>query len=323
MNECKGMESHLTEFSGLFSKNCIENTTVPHTAYILQVHKNPDQVNGFIDQIISEEQADVFVHIDKKTHNELCRKILNNPNVEVLDENIDVKWGDISQVDATILLLKKVLDKQKSYDFVCLRSGQDLLVKNGFRDFLLNNKNKIFMTATHIERSNSDVAFQNISWPKVARKQYNVFHPFRVFRRIIMRLYGWGFNIFPNPYKLPEEFSLYHGSSWFCIPLNIARYIIDFLERNEWYYDAFKNALCPDEWFFQTIIMNSEYKSQVVNNNLIYLRWGQTFKNRNHPITFTLEDINSIESSDQYFARKFDQNFDNSVIEYFINRIKI
>ena len=57
-----------------------------------------------------------------------------------MHENIDVKWGDISQIDATILLLKKVLDTQKSYDFVCLRSGQDLLVKNGFRDFLLNNK---------------------------------------------------------------------------------------------------------------------------------------------------------------------------------------
>ena len=84
-----------------------------------------------------------------------------------------------------------------------------------------------------------------------------------------------------------------------------------------------KNALCPDEWFFQTIIMNSEYKSQVVNNNLIYLRWGQTFKTRNHPITFTLEDINSNRKSDQYFARKFDQNFDKSVIEYFTSRIKM
>lgn len=60
------MVPNLTEFSELLSKNRIENTTVPRTAYILQIHKNPDQVNGFINQIISEEQADVFVHIDKK-----------------------------------------------------------------------------------------------------------------------------------------------------------------------------------------------------------------------------------------------------------------
>ncbi|MBZ5749691.1 beta-1,6-N-acetylglucosaminyltransferase [Metabacillus rhizolycopersici] len=299
------------------------NSIVPRTAYILQIHKNPNQVNKFINQIITEEQADVFIHIDKQNYNEINEKILKSPNVKVLKESINVRWGDISQIDATVLLLKNVFDTQKKYDFVCFRSGQDLLVKNGFKEYLLNNKNKIFMTASHIKRSSLDASFLDVSWPRLTRKQYNTFNPFRILRRVIMGLYGKGLNIFPNPYKLPENFSFYHGSQWFCIPIGVVKYIIEFLDQNKWYYLAFENALCPDEWFFQTLIMNSTYKDLVENNNLLYIKWGETFKTRNHPKILTMNDIDSIESSNQYFARKFDENVDKSVLEYYTDRVRM
>lgn len=196
-------------------------------------------------------------------------------------------------------------------------------MKNGLKEFLLNNKNKIFMTSVLINRDSSDAWFLNVNWPKVVRKQYNMLHPFRLFRRGIMFLYSLGWNFSPNNYEFPKELSFYHGSSWFCIPVETAKYIIDFLKQNEWYYSAFKNALCPDEWFFQTIIMNSKYRSDVVNDNLVYLKWGHNVKNRNHPITFTMGDVNLIKNSNQYFARKFDQNIDETVIEYFVNSIKM
>ncbi|MGG5794589.1 beta-1,6-N-acetylglucosaminyltransferase [Bacillus nitratireducens] len=294
----------------------------PRIAYILQVHKNPEQVNQFISQLISEKNGDVFVHIDKKNFDAVYPLISKNENLKILNKSVDVKWGDISQVEATILLLKTVLETECKYDFVCFRSGQDLVVKNGFVEHLLKNSNKIFMTATHVDRNNPDAAFPNIRWPKVTRKQYSIFHPFRFFRRLIMILYGFGINIFSNPYKLPDKMEFYHGSQWFCIPLDVAKYIIEFLEQNSWYYYLFKHALCPDEWFFQTIIMNSDFKCQVINNNLVYLKWGEDYTNKNHPIVFTLKDVDSIESSNQYFARKFDRSVDEDVIGYFANRYK-
>uniref|UniRef100_UPI001BB45DAB beta-1,6-N-acetylglucosaminyltransferase n=1 Tax=Bacillus hominis TaxID=2817478 RepID=UPI001BB45DAB len=204
----------------------------PRIAYILQVHKNPKQVNQFISQLISEKYGDVFVHIDKKNFDEIYPLISKNKNLTILNKSVDVQWGDISQVEATILLLKAVLETQRKYDFVCFRSGQDLVVKNGFGECLLKNSNKIFMTTTHVDRNNPDASFPNIRWPKVTRKQYSIFHPFRFFRRLIMILYGFGINIFSNPYKLPDKMEFYHGSSWFCIPLDVAKYIIEFLEQN-------------------------------------------------------------------------------------------
>ncbi len=58
--------------------------------------------------------------------------------------------------------------------------------------------------------------------------------------------------------------------------LKLQSYIVEFLDENEWYYKFFENTLCPDEWFFHTLIMNSPYRTEVVNNNLMFLKWGET-----------------------------------------------
>jgi hypothetical protein len=294
--------------------------TVPRTAYILQIHKNPEQVNMFIDQLISEELADVYVHIDKKNYEELNGKIIKNPNVKVLDKNINCEWGDISQIDTTILLLREVLASRYKYDFVCLRSGQDLLVKNGFKDFLLNNKGNIYMMARKIQ--SKDLGPMKIRWPKVLRRRYNSLHLYRTYRKILLILYRIGINIFPNFNDWPKDFSFYSGSQWFTIPSEVASYIIEFLDQNEWFYTFYKNSLVPDEWFFHTLIMNSPFKSKVVNNNLLLLKWGETIKTRNSPQDLKIEDIKLIEESKQFFARKFDRKIDQTVVEYFTSSVR-
>ena len=297
-------------------------TSNTRTAYILTIHKNPEQVNKFIKQIVLDDHADVFIHIDKKYYNNLVNKIVKHSNVIILKESIDVKWGDITQVDATNLLLKEVISTGVEYDFVCFRSGQDLLVKNGFKEFLMENKEKIFMNAYLVNRKEPHAAFANVSWPISSRKLYlNPFHPNRIFRRVIQVCYGVGLNLFPNPNNLPDSYSIYNGSNWFCIPFKVVQYINRFLEENEWYYKAFKNSLCPDEFFYQTLIMNSEFKTDVIDNNLMYIKFGDTLKTRNNPITLKMEHISTIESSNEFFARKFDEAIDNEVIEYYSKAI--
>jgi hypothetical protein len=292
--------------------------TTARTAYILQIHKNPEQVNKFIQQLIADDQADVFVHIDKKSVEKLNGKIIKSPNVIVLEHSISCDWGDRSQIDTTILLLREVLATKRTYDYVCLRSGQDLLVKDGFKEFLLENKGKIFMNFRDVGKK--ELVGMEINWPKITRRRYNNAHPFRVCRRIIYDFYMRGINLLPNTNYWPKDYTFYNGSQWFTIPLEVASYIIDFLDENEWYYKFFERTLAPDEWFFQTLIMNSPFKSDVVKDNLLYLRWGETFIDRGSPVYLTMEDIPLIENSNDYFARKFDKDVDYSVIEYFTNK---
>jgi hypothetical protein len=294
--------------------------STPRTAYILQIHKNPDQVNMFINQLISEGLADVFIHIDKRKYEQLSGKLVKNKHVKVLEKSIICEWGDISQVDTTIMLLREVVASNNHYDFVCLRSGQDLLVKDGFKEFLLENKNKVFMDFKSVTKKN--MCAMEIKWPKKARSRYTSAHPIRIFRRVLQDLYSIGINLFPNKNFWPKEYSFYKGSQWFTIPFEVAKYIIDFLDDNEWYYNYFKNTFTPDEWFFHTLIMNSHFKSNVTNNNLLFLKWGEKFSERNSPQCLTMADIHVIEKSDNFFARKFDENIDKPVIEYYKNHAR-
>ncbi|MFO1442637.1 hypothetical protein KDN24_05345 [Bacillus sp. Bva_UNVM-123] len=294
--------------------------TVRRTAYILQIHKNPNQVNKFISQLISEEQADVYIHIDKRSYDEIYPKIIKVPNVKILKQSIHCEWGDISQIDTTIMLLKEVLASKNEYDYVCLRSGQDLLVKNGFKDFLLEHKGNIFMNYRNVGKEN--IGLMMIKWPKVMRRRYTGVHPIRIFRRILLSLYGKGIKIFANKKSWPLQYSFYKGSQWFAVPFEVANYMVQFLDENEWYYQFFEDSLIPDESFFHTLIMNSPYKHKVVNNNLFFLKWGETLSERNSPQDLTKEDIQLIEQSEQFFARKFEEDIDNNVIEYFSEKAK-
>jgi len=289
------------------------------TAYLLQIHKNPVQVNQFIKQLLSEGEADVFVHIDKRTYENVNEKIVRSPNVTVLQRSIVCEWGDISQIDATILLLREAVASNNEYDYVCLRSGQDLLVKEGFKEFLLKNQGKIFMKIRKMNRKK--MGFMKMNWPKVTRKRYTTAHPIRIYRRLILSLYSRGINISPNSNHFPLEYTFYNGSQWFTIPFETAKYIIKFLDKNEWYYKFFENTLVPDEWFFHTLLMNSHFKHDVVNDNLMFFKWGEKLSERNSPQELTAKDIPFIENSNRYFARKFDENVDQSVIEYFTSRV--
>jgi hypothetical protein len=290
------------------------------TAYIIQIHKNPNQVNLFIKQLISGQHADVFIHIDKKNEH-LKKHIIESPYVHILSNNIECEWGDISQVDTTLLLLKEVISSQKQYDFVCLRSGQDLLVKKGFEEFLFKNRNKIFMSFKLV--SEKDLGQMKIKWPKITRRRYTSKHPIRIYRSVLLFLFRKGLNLFPNPSQMPKEITFYKGSQWFTIPFEVAKYMIEYLDHNEWYYKFFEYTLVPDECFFHTLIMNSPYKANVVNNHLYFMKWGQTLSARNSPQDLTTKDIKMIEESGQFFARKFDETIDYEVVDFFANSIKL
>ncbi|MBB2478788.1 hypothetical protein H5P36_01045 [Bacillus sp. APMAM] len=288
-------------------------------AYILQIHKNPEQINKFIHQLTANNDADVYIHIDRRQREQIKSKIVKNPNVKILDQSLICEWGDFSQIDTTLLLLKEVLSASKSYDFVCFKSGQDLLVKDGFHEFLSKNKGQIFMHFNDITWKNKGVILLN--WPKVTRKRYTNAHPFRIYRRSIKYLYDKGIKLFPNTNYWPQDFEFYCGSQWFTISFEAAKYIIDFLEENKWFYHYFEKTYTPDEWFFHTLLMNSHFKSKVVKDNHLFLRIGISLRERNSPICLTKDDISFIEESNKYFARKFDESIDNEVIDYFVNKI--
>jgi hypothetical protein len=294
---------------------------VPRIAYLLLVHKNPSQVNRLIQQLLAYPQADVFIHIDKKYYAATAPLILKTPRVRVIDAGVDVTWGDISQIDATLRLMRAMRQSEERYDFAVLRSGQDLVVRKGLPEFLSRQAGKNFIQCVKQTEKRSDNFFWSLKWPRLMRNRYDSpIHPLRILRSIVIRLHRFGWTLFPNPVRRPRDFVIYWGSQWFCLAGSTVEYIVDFVTDNPWFYAYFEHALVPDGAFFQTLLMNSPLASTIIDDDLTFLEFGHSFRTRTHARTLTCADIPQIESSAKFFARKFDPIVDSRVIDYFCGR---
>lgn len=84
-----------------------------------------------------------------------------------------------------------------------------------------------------------------------------------------------------------------------------------YLCANPNYLDFFKNALCPDECFFQTLVMNSPY-SKNVKPCLHYVQWE---KAKSSPKILTTHDFNNMIQSGKMMGRKFDIEIDKAIMQ--------
>jgi hypothetical protein len=284
-------------------------------AYLITVYKDPEQVNSLLRQLVADGHNDVYIHVDQKSI-DVKRKLLKHKNIFVLDESVKVYWGDISLADALIMLLKAAVYSGKTYEFISYRSGQDLLVREGFYEYLCSNREKIFMQKNLVSKDvySSEYTRYAVKWPELTKRLYDFrLHPFKIMRSAIFRLYKRGINIFPNPNLLPADFQLYHSRWWFTAPFEVAEYMAGFIEGKPWYYDSFRYTLSPEEFFFVTILMNSEYSDKVTGEDSCFIKgWVDS-----HPPIITMADIPEIDASYKFFARKFDLSVDKDVAEHY------
>jgi len=290
-------------------------------AYIILAHKNPEQVNLFLQQLLSDEQADIYIHLDRNSADSMTGKIMQNSRITITKKNVSCAWGDISLVDATLILLREVIDSGRAYDFICLRSGQDMMTGRGFKEYLDENREMNFFLLSEIKRKSEEGAHFYLLYPQCMRKLYESLHPYRILRTLLRKLYGLGINVFPNKEEFDNRIRIFGGSQWFSMSMKMARYIVDYLDKNTWYYKAFRDVYIPDTIFFNTLVMNSPFKGEIINKSLTFQYNRQICKVKNHPMTLVYDDIEEIESSGCYFARKFDIDEDKKVLEYFMNKI--
>jgi hypothetical protein len=73
----------------------------------------------------------------------------------------------------------------------------------------------------------------------------------------------------------------------------------------------FKHVLLPEELFFQTVLLSSPLASTVVNDHLRHIVWA----GGGNPKTLTSSDYDAVVSSGKLFARKFDAEVDEAILD--------
>jgi hypothetical protein len=103
------------------------------------------------------------------------------------------------------------------------------------------------------------------------------------------------------------------------MPIAVVNYIIQYSNDYPSFMKSLKHTLIPEEFFFQTILMNSPYKNRIVNDNLRYTDW--TERNGSIPAYLDISDYLKIENSGAFFARKVDESISKELIELVSQKI--
>lgn len=269
-------------------------------AYLILAHNNPSQLKRLV-QKLSSSQTDIYIHIDAKAKLADFMPIAALPNVYFVTKREKVYWGAYSIVQATVNGFEQIIASSKAYDYITLLSGQDYPLKSNtaIQNFFKANEGKAFMEFYLV----NDVWQEAI--PRL-NKYYLTNYPFAGSTKLEMLLNKL------LPKRLPPKDLVFVGrSQWFSITLAQAKYIVTTLATNHKLRRYFSFTWGSDEFVFQTLLYNSPFKEQMVNDNLRYIDWSQGGAS---PKTLTMTDASTLLSTNKLYARKFNEATDVEIL---------
>ncbi|MDP3312590.1 beta-1,6-N-acetylglucosaminyltransferase [Lutibacter sp.] len=297
--------------------------------YIILAHQNPTQVGRLVNAL-NVKNTFFYIHIDKKSQIEPFLKEVNHfENVYFFNEDrVNVIWGDISQVEATLLSISKIISDGRD-GYTVLMSGQDYPIKSNkyIFEFFLKNYGKNFIRSKPIE----EVWKEKSVFYRVHKYTFHLIDTMRT-RTSIVDIYNKEFFSIPNLKslakvliskerrhafniffirKFPESMKAYGGNQWWAFPIETIKYIDGFVEKNKFYLEYHKFTHIPDEIFFQSIISNY-FDENAIKDTITFVDWSA--KNRPLPVTFNSSDLEDLKAKkDHLFARKF--NGDTQILD--------
>ncbi|HEV2146718.1 MAG TPA: beta-1,6-N-acetylglucosaminyltransferase [Longimicrobiaceae bacterium] len=277
-------------------------------AYLVLAHDNPKHLERLAGALSSRSSA-VFVHIDRRSSLDRFSN-LPRDSVHVSRERIPVYWGDFSQVDAILLLLRSALSARDRFDYFVLLSGTDYPLQPAayIESFFERNRGREFM---NIVRMPCEAAGKPISRLTTYRPRPDASRVTRFGRKLLVRT-----GVIParRDYE-PHLRGLapYAGSTWWALSRDACTYILSFADTERRVVEFFEHTVCPDESFFQTILGNSPFRERI-ERNLTYADWSAggdspAYLTEQHLELFeasahvTLDDVYGV--GEALFARKF------------------
>ncbi len=267
------------------------------------VHKNPDQVERMI-RALSHEDFDFYLHIDAKAEMSDFVHLAALPRVYFIKKRFWVRWASYRFTEAIMQGVREILTTPREYDFINLLSGQDYPIKpvGDIYNFFARHVGFSFLS---FEREGSNWwshAIQRVE------KYHTTYFDFKGQYKLQAIING----LLPKR-KFPLPYTLYGGpnGSWWTMGTDCATYLIDFIDKHTKLHRFSQFTWGSDEFLIATILMNSPLKDRIVNNNYRYIDWSEGGAN---PKTLTITDAPKLRQTQKLFARKFDTDYDDEIL---------
>jgi len=273
-------------------------------AVLITAYKNAKQLNHLI-EFFPEEKVNIYIHIDRK-NSHIESQVKQKSNVFKFS-TFHINWGSYNHTRAILFLCNIALENVKNKYFHLI-SGEDFPCAKDFSTFTKGfdfNKNYLNFFPLPYSGWSGNGGLDRI----------NEFHSLDIFdiknpegfklmsefekSKIINR------NIFFTRNDIREEFhlNLYGGSTWWSLGREILEYITDFTTENPVFFNRFRHTFVSEELYFQTVLLNSKFSSNIENENLRYIDWNSR-NNSGVPCYLDETDFDKLYNGDKLFARK-------------------
>lgn len=289
-------------------------------AYLIMAH-NQFEVLLKTMKLLDNERNDFYIHIDKKTNftdfDYLKNAVIHSKVFFIKRTN--VKWAHYSQIKCELSLLEAAANNGH-YQYYHLISGVDMPIKNcsSILEFFDKNQGMEF------------VDFYDIKKEWINRIKY--YHLFifgkekNDFNKMFIKISCFIQKVFFINRIKDIGNNIAYGSNWFSITNDLANYV---LKKKSFIEKHFKYSYCGDELFLQTLVKNSPFfdktcyrlkvnsENKEMQFNLRCIDWE-----RGDPYIWRHQDYNYLINSQYLFARKFDNNIDNVIIDELFEILK-
>jgi glycosyltransferase involved in cell wall biosynthesis len=243
--------------------------------YLIIADKSASHLRQLLSSLQDDSSAFV-IHVDaRKDQEDFQSSFMDRTDIFFVAERMIIEWGNFTAVQAVTNGLKFIVKNLGDYQRVILLDGSDYPIKPSFyiKNFFIERSESIF-----------------IEYFKIPDR----------------RLQDNGILRFPNFSQLQKTISVFCGMPGFSIPLNVAKFILAFIELNTDFVDYYKSAVLPYESFFQTLLLNSGEAfilNNLVNNGLHFLKWDIPLL---YAKKLSSADIGELKRSEKLFAGQID-----------------
>lgn len=264
----------------------------------------------------------IYIHWDRKSpiSEEDMENLSRSEKVVYISRKYNVNWGGHNLLKAELHLLEKAL-KDGYGDYYHFISGQDYptVSLKEFQLFFDKNAGKEFLEFNKLPRKD---------WDKGTFHRIEYFMPFDFFNvrtrkgdKRVNKLIALQ-KKFNFKRKIPTYFkTLYGGSAWFSLSKQAVDYLNSYTKKHPSFLRRLDHTFAPDEIYVLSILLNSPFQANIINNNLRYIDWR--VKHGSAPAILDQADYYKIVASGCLFARKIVLPISGQLIDNLDKRISI
>ena len=269
-------------------------------AYLILAHNEPELLSLLIGRL-EDARNDIYIHFDRKL-TLLPDVKTQHAGLYILKDRVDVRWADVSMIEAEYKLFHAVVDSGRQYSHHHLISGVGLPLKNQdyIHSFFAQHQGKEFIGLHQLPmNSRADRALHYWHpFTQSFRGNGSIFEIKRILRFLVVQIQVL-LGIRRN-----TTIPFHKGGQW----VSVTRKLIDYLlGQEDSALTIFSRTFGADEYFVPTLIWGTPFMDHLFDATdesrgaMRYIGW----RDDGQLIDFTPQDLPALQQTEYLFARKF------------------